>query len=269
MEDIKIKVNIAENGSLKFDQEVELKTQLQKEKYKKLFEDMQNFLSETVYENSGMTFEQPIRGTSENNENCEDNHEEELNESEMGSENNDENSNSGEPTREEIMQQEKERKVKEKLDELVNEIMEVTENTTEEETQEKDLIKLFRKMEKDKNKGMLSGYLFGETFEREKGQNGKTSGQLHKEIHRRMSGYTLKTIEENARRAVNVYRMFNQIGGKNKIGGIKNFTWNFISRLVKWKQEYIVKRVKELERGIKMLEYNVEEEDTGNIWEQD
>lgn len=190
MENIKVKVNITVNRSLKFDQEVELITQTQKEKYEKLFEDIQNVLSETLYENSEMIPEQSMPRNMENNENPENSQEEGENLNENGT--SDKDNDEREPTEEEMMQQEKERKIKRKLDELVNEIIEENLENIMGETQERDLIKLFRKMEKDKKKGMLSGYLFGETFECEKEQFRKTSGQLHREIHARNARVYIK-----------------------------------------------------------------------------
>lgn len=54
-ESVKVKVKIVEDESLKIDQEIELKTQGQKERYEQLYKKIQDFLTSVFYENAGMT----------------------------------------------------------------------------------------------------------------------------------------------------------------------------------------------------------------------
>jgi len=63
---------------------------------------------------------------------------------------------------------------------------------------------------------------------------------LYKEIEEASGGMALKVIKENTRKAINVYKIFSEIGVE-RINRVKTFSYDSIGKLNKEEREEIVK----------------------------
>lgn len=64
-----------------------------------------------------------------------------------------------------------------------------------------------------------------------------------------MPGYNYRTIANNVLKAIKVYEMFSKIGGRKRIMRIKEFTWSYISKLNEEKKQYVINKVKAIEKA--------------------
>ncbi|CAG8601359.1 20659_t:CDS:2 [Rhizophagus irregularis] len=64
-----------------------------------------------------------------------------------------------------------------------------------------------------------------------------------------IKNYQYRTIVNNTAKAIRVYETFNKIRGRGRIIRIKNFGWTIITRMNKEERQYVIDRVKAIERG--------------------
>ncbi|CAB4445313.1 unnamed protein product [Rhizophagus irregularis] len=160
--------------------------------------------------------------------------------------------------------QERKIKDKENLNNLIKELITEGSNVLEKGIDEKseDIIKLFRKMERNKLKQIINGYQFAKLVIKEREERyeridkQKAVKEVNKKIWKGMPGYNYKTIVNNVLKAIKVHEMFNKIGKRKRIMKIKDFTWLYISRLNEEERQYVINKVKAIEKGDNGLNEN-------------